>query len=151
VPQRGQLGEQVQHDRHGDVVRQVRDQRGRRRVEVACLDLEGVDMVDGEPADAGPGPVPHGRAEGGRQRGIDLDGVHVSDGRQQPEGERTEAGTHLDDDVARVEIRGGHDAPDGVRVVHEVLPEPLRRRDPEAGRQLADLRRPKEVVHDHPA
>src|SRR6185312_12428685 len=28
-PDPGQLGEEVQHDRHGDVVGQVRDQRGR--------------------------------------------------------------------------------------------------------------------------
>ena len=72
----GNLGQQVQHDRHGDVVRQVRHQRRRRgpRQRRATRSASAVSTRSGRRVRArAPPPSPAARGE----HRVDLDGVHA--------------------------------------------------------------------------
>ena len=132
APQAGQLGQQVQHHRHRDVVRQVRHQRGRRRLgQVGGGDpqrVRGVDRSAGRPgrrrarrrSPAAPRPAPgrsRRRARAPRPPAAAPGSASRGPG---PTSSTTSSG---------IEAGGGDDAPHGVRVVHEVLAERLGRRD----------------------
>ena len=76
---------------------------------------------------------------------VDLDGDDGCPGLEQSEGQRAEPRADLEHGLARLDARGLHDAPHGVGVVHEVLPELLRRRDVEQLGEVADLGRPEQA------
>ena len=137
--------EQGQQHRHGDVVRQVGDQRRRRRAG-QLGQPERVGLHDREPVGEVRGAGGHRHRQLGGQARIDLDGDHARGGRQQPEGQRAEAGPDLEDDVVRAQLRGAHDPPDRVGVVQEVLAEALRRPQLELLGQLADRGRAQQPV-----
>jgi len=73
------------------------------------------------------------------QHGVDLDGGHCPRDRQQSEGQRAEARSDLDDHVVGGDSCRSHDAPHGVGVDHEVLPEHLGRSKTQPYRDRAYL------------
>ncbi len=124
---RRQLGEQVQHHRHADVVRQVRDQRGRLDRQVRGPHAQRVRGHDVQPVGQRGRPVGHGRGQPPGQQRVDLHGAHRAGGLEQSEGQRAESGADLEHDVVGGQVGGADDPAHGVGVVHEVLPEPLGR------------------------
>ena len=85
--------------RHRDVVGQVGDQgRGRRPGKLG--DAERVGCDDLEPVDGVRRPLGDGRREPRRQPFVDLDGHDMDADVEEREGQRTQAGSDLDDDVA---------------------------------------------------
>ena len=136
---RGHLGERVEHERHGDVVRKVRAERPRaglaerRRPSRAASRRRAARAPTRRPAvtssSAGTSPGrPPRRAPSRRRR--------------QRDGERSEAGADLDHAIAGADARVGHDRSGEVRVDQEVLAERLRRADAVASGKVADRRRP---------
>ena len=83
----------------------------------------------------------HGLRQLYRQQGVDLDGHDPRRDLQQAERQRPETGADLDHDVVGPDAGRAHQAPDGVGVDDEVLPEALGRPQPEAGRERANLTR----------
>ena len=72
---------------------------------------------------------------------VELDRAHVRTGVGQRDGERTDAGSDLDDPLAGLQLGEADDPARGVLVGEEVLAERLRRPDPVAREELADLAR----------
>ena len=115
--------ETLGHDRRGDVVRQVRDQLGRGRIERGEVELESVTPVE---VDVRP------RGECGqvrRKRAVELDRVNVPGPVGEACGEHPQAGTDLEDDVSWAELGETLDHPEDVLVDEEVLAELLLRTD----------------------
>ncbi len=82
---------------------------------------------------------------------VDLHGDDLRTRLQQPEGQRAEAGSDLQHPGAGADAGEPDDAPHRVRVVYEVLAEPLRRREPEPLREAAHVGRAEESGHGEPS
>ena len=147
VPQRGQQLQQVQHHRHGDVVRQVGDQRGRRRAGDARS--AGARRAATHASARRPGrgrPVGDRRAAARPASTGSISTAITCRGRvEQAEGQRAEPGPTSSATSSGSSVGGAHDPADRVRVVQEVLPQRLGRPHPELGGQRADLRRPQQA------
>ena len=100
-------------------------------------DLAAVGAVAGVLGDRGGQP--------GRERAVDLDGDDPVGHLEQREGERTETGADLDDDVVGVDPGLADDATHGVGVDHEVLTALLGRPKVELGGQPPYLGRPEQA------
>lgn len=110
----------MKQERRGHVVRQVADHpqgRGKR----GEVEAQGVSLVHGQPL---PGMT---LPESPAQISVDLDHVQVSEPREQGEGQRTEAGSDLDDVIVWAGIDGSDDPVDDFRIDEKVLAEPLPR------------------------
>ena len=133
--------QQLQHDRHGDVVGQIGHESGRRARDLDPQRVAG---------DHGQGGLAEPLGDGTRQcrseNGVDLDGRHRVPGVEQAQCQRTESRPDLEDVLAGQQIRGAHDAPDRVRVVQEVLPEGLGGAHPEVLGERADLGRAEQAA-----
>ncbi len=140
--------EAVEHgeqDGHGHVVRQVRDERGRRRAgQFGHQHRVGVDQREAVLLRGHPGL--DGGGQGGGEDVVDLDGDDPVRGLQQRERQRAEPRADLDDHVVRADLGGAHDPADRVGVDDEVLPLLLRRAYAEGGGQLPDVGRAEEGV-----
>ncbi len=132
---RGEVLEQVQQHGHGDVVREVGDERGGipgqlgdaqrvlvhdRELGVRLVERHRVRQLLGEPA-------------------VDLHGDDARAGLEEAEGEGSEARPHLDHVRAGLDARDPHDAAHRVGVDDEVLAELLGGRDAEQLGEVADL------------
>ena len=129
--------ERADHDGRRDVVRKVRDHHpGVSRVEARVpVDAQRVVVHDLDIASL------DDFFEDRHEMTIELDRAHVRARVGQRDRERTDAGTDLDDPIARLQLREPHDAARGVRVGEEVLTERLRRPHAVAGQELGDLAR----------
>jgi len=126
----------MQDHRHGHVVRQVGDQRGRIRRsdpvrvgerEAIGGDAQGVGCDHIQRLVASRRVGAHGGRQQRRQSRVDLhrrDGGHGID---QSEGERAQARTDLQHMVGGTQVGRGDDPAHRIAVVHEVLPEGLGR------------------------
>lgn len=134
----GERREHVQQHRHGDVVREVGDQRGGR----GAGQLGDVHRVTVHQREA-VGAVGHPGRDGVRQRGgqhlVDLDGGDPVGGLQQAQGQRAEARADLDHDIVGPDLGGPDDPADGVGVDDEILAALLGGADAQRGGQLADV------------
>ena len=148
-PQRREQFEQRQHDRHRDVVRQVRHQRGRcrgqRGVQVQRVGDDHrerrVRQARGDGRAAGPQPAPgrsRRRSPGARPRAARAS---ASPGRDRPRGPSSPS----------VKIGRAHDTTDRVRVMQEILTECLGRPDAELCGQRADVGRAEQCRGRHGA
>ena len=115
---RRQAVEALDDDRRGDVVRQVRDELARRRVEVGEVERERVAELDADVRQAGQVRL---------ERAVDLDGVDERDALGEVAGEDAEARADLEDDVGGVELGEPADDAEDVLVDEEVLAELLLR------------------------
>ena len=79
-----------------------------------------------------------------RQHRVDLDGGHPGAAVEQGQGQRTEARTDLEDVVVPIDTGGRNDAPNGVRVVDEILAERFTRPEVDLSRQVSYLGPPEE-------
>ncbi len=130
--------EERQQDGHGHVVGQVCHQRRRGRPgQLGDLHRVGGDEVEVR------GLVGGVLRDRGRQlRRQDLVELHRGDVRchlEQPEGQRSQAGTDLDDNVIGADTGRTHDASHGVGVDDEILPALLGRADAAGLGQAADV------------
>src|SRR5262245_19427124 len=78
------------------------------------------------------------------QHRIDLDSGHSGAPVEQGQGQRTETGTDLEDVVMPIDTGGRNDAPNGVRVVDEILAKRLARPEINLFRQVSYLGPPEE-------
>jgi len=76
---------------------------------------------------------------------VDLDGHHPGPLVEQPEGERSEARPDFEHDLPGCKISDPGNAPDRVRVVHEVLPERLRRPQPDPVGEKPNVRHAEQI------
>jgi hypothetical protein len=81
----------------------------------------------------------------GREQVVDLDGDDPGGHLEQREGERTETGADLDDDVVEIDPGLTNDATHGVGVDHEVLTALPGRPEVELGGQPPNLGRPEQL------
>ena len=141
--ERRQQRQQVDQDRHRDVVRQVGDQRGGRRPG-KLGDPQGVGGHDLEPVGDVGGAVGHGGRQPGGEPLVDLDRDDACADIEQREGQRPQPGPDLHDHVVGSDARLADDAPHGVRVDDEVLSALLGGPQVELSGQRTDLRRPEQ-------
>ena len=126
-------------DRHGDVVRQVRDQRGRRRAG-QLGEPQRVAVTTVEPAGVRRGRAATVAGSSAASTGS-ISTATTRCGLQQRQRQRAEPGADLDHHVVGPQPGGPHDAAHGVRVDDEVLAELLGRPDAERGRRARGRRR----------
>ena len=101
---RREVLEEGQHDRHGDVVGQVGDERrGFGPGQLGHRQRVGRD--EAQPVDVLRLEVAHRLLERAREPRVDLDGGDVAHDGQQRQRQRAEAGADLDDDVVRARRR----------------------------------------------
>ena len=87
----------------------------------------------------------HGSGQSLGENGIDFHGDDPAAGLEQPESQRAQARSHLENDVVRSDLRGPDDPSNRVCVVQEVLPQRLGRTDGEFLGKPANLGRPKQA------
>ena len=111
----------VQQHRHGDVVGEVGDQRGRRRGRAARATCIASVCTSAKRSARSRHPGRDGRGQRGGEHVVDLDGDDPVGGLQQRQGQRPEPGADLHDDVVGAYLGGAHDPADRVGVDDEVL------------------------------
>jgi hypothetical protein len=109
-------------ERGGDVVREVRDELARRRLERLVVEAERVGEVERHV-----GARPERRAQLGLETAIELDRVHMGDAVCEVASEHAETGPDLEHDVVRLEPGQPADHAEDVLVDEEVLAELLLR------------------------
>ena len=130
--ERGRMLERLDHERRRDVVRKVRHELRRRRLERVRIDGE---RVAEDQADVL--VVTERLAERLLEGAVELDGVDEADLLRQIAGEDAETGTDLEDDVDFVERGQAPDDTQDVLVDEEVLAERLLRPDTHGRRNAA--------------
>jgi hypothetical protein len=128
APHERQAADRVEHERRRDVVRQVGDEGGRRRLEPVQGDAHGIAPVHRDVCPA---------LERARQRrlqaAVDLDRVHVRTAAGQARSQSAHAGADLERNVLRLQPRQPLDHAEQVVVDEEMLSELLVRTQAELG------------------
>ena len=91
------------------------------------------------------GPLLHSVGQFLRKARIQLDGRHVRHGVDQSERERSETGADFNDVVCCIDAGLRNNLADRIRVMNEVLPQFLRRMNPQFIRECAHLLGAKEM------
>lgn len=112
---------------HRDVVRQIRNQRGRLLEEVCPLKGEDVCVEDTQAMNLAVRVPSDGLGQALSQQRIDLDGGDGGATVEKCECQRTEAGPNLKNVILLVDSGGRDDSSYGVRVVDKVLTQRLTR------------------------
>ncbi len=121
----------MQQHRHRDVVRQVRDKRGRLAGNLRRQHTHRVGFDDGQAIGQFRRSLGHRLRQASREVGIDLDRDDPIDHVHQRHRQRTETRPYLENDVVTCHACRGDDAPHGIGVVNEVLPQLFRGPDTE--------------------
>ena len=116
---------------HGDVVRQVGHQGGGLIGEVSTPDTEDVAVEHRQPVDLAVRVLGDRFREPFSQHRVDFDGGDVRAAIKQGQGQRSQSRADLQNVVGLGDTRGGHDAPQRISIVDEVLSQRLARSEVE--------------------
>ena len=134
----GECLQQMQQDRHSDVIREVGHEGSRLR-DVRIRHAQRVLFHYAQALHILRGALGHGIGQLRCQAGIDLHRGNVPHCLYEAKGQRSQSGAYLEDAVCGIQLRRGDDAPDSIRVMQKVLPQLLGGHDVELLREGADL------------